>query len=154
MSLTVRKAAFHDIAVLTQFLADLFSIETDFLIDEARQREGLRLLLENDAAAIVLVAEHEGRPCAMLSGQIVVSTAMGAYSILVEDMYVAPFIRRRGVATKLLEALEEWGRERGASRMQMVADRTNDVALALYKKNNFVTGRMIALYRSFAEYNA
>ncbi len=150
MSITVRKAGNNDIAILAEFLSELFSIESDFQVDEVRQREGLRLLLENETAAIVLVAEYEGRVCGMLSGQLVVSTAAGAYSILVEDMYVASEFRRNGVATKLLAVLEKWGREKGARRMQLVADQNNDAALALYRKNNFTCGQMTALYRSFA----
>ena len=67
------------------------------------------------------VAEADDIVVGMVTAQIVVSTSIGGYSILLEDMYVASGFRRKGVGSKLLELVLVWGSERDARRVQLVA---------------------------------
>ena len=69
----------------------------------------------------------------MVTGQLVVSTAEGAASVWVEDMVVAEAGAAAGVGRRLLRAVEEWGSARGATRLQLLADRENAPALALLR---------------------
>src|SRR5512135_298498 len=93
---TVRQASAADLDPLVLLLRALFAIEADFAFDESKQRRGLRLLLADDRACL-LVAEAESAVVGMCSGQLVISTAEGGPSLLVEDVVVHESFRGRGV---------------------------------------------------------
>lgn len=131
-----------------RLLAELFSLEADFRPDAARQRRGLSLLLEDRLRRTVIVAEAGGAVIGMVTGQLVVSTAEGAASVWVEDMVVAGPSRRLGVGRRLLLAVEEWGSARGATRLQLLADRDNGPALAFYESLGWGGTRLVCLRRA------
>jgi len=142
--MTIRAATGADITVMVELLRLLFSIEKDFIYAPERQRRGLELLLAADQAHI-LVAEILGEVVGMATGQLLISTAEGAPSLVVEDVVVAPASRNMGIASALLARLAEWGQERGANRMQLLADRTNSSALIFYRVQGWLTTRLICL---------
>ncbi|MGE4559579.1 MAG: N-acetyltransferase family protein [Desulfobulbus sp.] len=128
----IRPARQEDLEQLVELLRLLFSIEEDFCADTSKQRRGLSLMLGNEHGR-VLVAESEGRVQGMCTGQLVISTAEGGPSVLVEDMSVFPGYRGKGIGRALLAALIEWAKERGATRMQLLADKNNQPALEYYR---------------------
>lgn len=128
----IRPARQEDLEQLIELLRLLFSIEEDFCADTSKQRQGLTLMLGNGNGR-VLVAESEGRILGMCTGQLVISTAEGGPSVLVEDMAVFPEYRGKGIGRALLAALTEWAKGRGATRMQLLADKNNEPALGYYR---------------------
>jgi GNAT superfamily N-acetyltransferase len=52
-------------------------------------------------------------------------------------MWVAPGSRRTGAAQRLVEAAIQWSREQHARTITLWVVRSNDVAVALYKRNQF-----------------
>ena len=147
MDVRIRFASQVDLPVLVHLLGELFSIEADFRPDPERQRVGLALMLADRRTRAVLVAEEAGAVIGMVTGQLVVSTAEGAPSVLVEDMIVAAPVRGRGVGRSLLAAIEGWGSERGATRLQLLADRENAPALAFYAREGWSPTRLVCLRR-------
>lgn len=145
--LAIRTARTDDLPALVALLAELFALEPDFAVDPARQRRGLELLLEDRLRRTVLVAEAGGTILGMVTGQLVVSTAEGAASVWVEDMVVTSSARRGGVGKRLLRAVEEWGKARGATRLSLLADRENAAALAFYAARGWAGTRMVCLRR-------
>ena len=143
----IRKARTDDIKQLVGLLGQLFAIEKDFTADALKQRRGVLLLLESERGEL-FVAEHDTRVVGMVAGQLLVSTAEGAFSLLVEDLVVAPAFRGRGYGTQLLGSISKWGYERGADRMQLLADQHNGSALEFYRRQGWRRTRMICL-RSF-----
>ena len=146
--LSLRPARPSDLDALVRLLAELFSLEADFRPDEARQRRGLTLLLEDRLRRTVIVAEAGGAVIGMVTGQLVVSTAEGAASVWVEDLVVAAPSRRLGVGRQLLRAVEEWGAARGATRLQLLADRENRSALAFYASLGWSGTQLVCLRRA------
>lgn len=142
----IRPAREQDLDRLVGLLRLLFAIEEDFGIDDAKQRRGLTLLLD-DERSCVLVAEQDGMIVGMCTGQLVTSTAEGGPSVLVEDVVVAPDQRSKGIGRSLMEALTAWARSRGATRMQLLADKNNPPALAFYDRLGWGTTAMICLRR-------
>jgi GNAT superfamily N-acetyltransferase len=140
----VRRARAEDVPALAALLAELFSLEPDFAVERARQERGLRALLERETACVV-VAEAGGRVVGMASAQAVVSTAEGGEAALVEDVVVTEAERGRGLGSALLPALEQWCRERGIERLQLLADRENAPALAFYERRGWARTRLVAL---------
>lgn len=141
---TLRPARSEDIPGLVALLHLLFTLEADFAVDPARQEEGLRLLLA-DGRALVLVAEHQGRVVGMVTGQLVISTAEGGPAVLVEDLVVDHGQRNLGLGRALLDGLSAWARDRGATRLQLLADRDNQAGLAFYRHIGWQTTALICL---------
>jgi ribosomal protein S18 acetylase RimI-like enzyme len=140
----IRPATDTDIPAMVSLLRQLFAIEEDFVFDAARQQRGLELLLDG-ATALVLVAEENGAVVGMATAQLLISTAEGAPSLIIEDVVVTPARQHRGIGSELLERLAEWGAGRGASRMQLLADRTNDRALDFYRQKDWLQTQLICL---------
>jgi GNAT superfamily N-acetyltransferase len=134
VDVTIRRATAADLDALVRLLGVLFSLEADFRPDADRQRRGLALMLSDTVCRGVLVAELGGVVIGMVTAQLVVSTAEGGPAAVVEDMVVEEPERRHGVGRRLLEAAVAWARERGATRLQLLADRENAPALAFYER--------------------
>ncbi len=146
MAFHVRKAELRDVGRLVRLLEALFKIETDFSFDEARQRAGLKLLLDSGKDC-VLVAEHEGEVIGLCSVQTVISTAEGGRSGWVEDLVITEEFRGRGIGRLLLKQLDAWALDNGLTRLQLLADRNNTRALDFYRKLGWASTSLIALRR-------
>jgi GNAT superfamily N-acetyltransferase len=146
MNIRIREGEMGDMEKLTAFLQQLFTIENDFTMDADKHRAGLHLLLTTPETSMIFVAEADGAVAGMVTAQIIVSTSVGGYSVLLEDMYVASGFRRQGIGSKLLGQVIIWGFERGAGRIQLVADTGNTAALTFYRQAGLLKSRMIALY--------
>ena len=97
----IRPATRSDINAMVELLHRLFTIEADFDFSAERQQRGLELLLAAPAAA-VMVAEKEGAVVGMATAQLVISTAEGGPSLLLEDLVVVPTRQNQGIGTELL----------------------------------------------------
>ena len=140
----IRQADIADIEDLIVLLKVLFSIEEDFVFDEQKQRDGLQLILNNKNAC-VLVAELEGQVIGMCSGQLTISTAEGGPALLVEDVVVQQEYRYRGIARQLMDAVAKWGESKGASRLQLLADKHNEQGFDFYEKIGWQKTQLICL---------
>ena len=132
-NIVVRQAKATDLADLVSLLQILFEIEEDFVFDEARQQQGLMLMLEN-SQGVVLVAENTNGVIGMCTGQLVISTAEGGQAVLVEDVVVLPAWQGKGAGRCLMNSIADWAATQKASRLQLLADRNNNSALTFYNK--------------------
>ena len=143
----IRAARAQDLPAMVGLLRLLFSLEKDFCIDQERQRRGLLMLLASPGARL-LAAQAEGRVVGMVSGQLVVSTSEGALSLWAEDLVVEPAWRGQGVGRGLMTSLAAWARERGATRLQLLADRENQAGVQFHQQLGYGITRMICLRQS------
>lgn len=146
----IRSAKREDLDELMLLLQQLFGIEEDFDFDAARQRKGLELLLDS-TSSVIMVAEEQHSVIGMGTAQLVISTAEGGPSLLVEDLMVNPSWQNQGIGSKLLQALDDWGAGRGARRMQLLADQTNSPALAFYHHEGWQQTQLICLRKFHSE---
>ena len=142
--IVIRRARVKDLPELEALLGVLFSIEADFEVDEAKQHRGLSLMLGSDTRQI-LVAQVDGRVVGMVSAQLVISTAEGGPSALLEDLVVREEHRGINIGARLLAKIEKWAVEKGATRYQLLADRKNSPALAFYEKHGWHPTQLICL---------
>jgi GNAT superfamily N-acetyltransferase len=147
LDVSIRTARPDDLEALVRLLGILFSIEADFRPDAERQRRGLALMLSEPERRIVFVAELAGEVVGMVTVQLVVSTAEGGPAALVEDMVVDPAQRFRGTGRRLLGAAVSWAGKRGATRLQLLADRENDAALRFYVREGWHFTQLLCLRR-------
>jgi len=140
----VRRAVADDVDGLCDMLMDLSELEPDFNAEPLRLRRGLELLMETRGAA-VFVAETGGEPCGMCTVQTLLSTAEGGMVGIVEDVVVREGMRRRGIGSALMMAVQNWSNAHGLTRLQLLADSENRSALKFYRCEGWDHTRMICL---------
>ena len=143
----IRQARGGDLTGLVFLLELLFSIEKDFNFDADKQQQGLILLLRQPLAK-VLVAERAGRIIGMCTAQLLISTAEGGLSALVEDVVLLPAWQRQGTGRRLMEAISAWAAEQGAGRIQLLVDRNNSLALGFYNQIGYRSTELICLRKT------
>ena len=128
---------------MARMVGELFSIERDFSADLEKQERGLRAIIGSEsAAAFVAEEEASGTLAGMVTVQLTISTAQGGPSGLLEDLFVREEHRGRGVASALVEEVEEWCHSRGAHRVQLLVDLQNEGALKFYGARGYGETRM------------
>jgi GNAT superfamily N-acetyltransferase len=144
---SIRPARYGDIESMVQLLQLLFALEQDFEPNPDRQRQGLKMMLDNPNGC-VLVAQGDGQVIGMCSGQLLISTAEGGPALLVEDVVIGEPWRGRGVGRLLMEAISGWAQGKNVNRLQLLADRNNTAALEFYRCLGWQGTELICL-RSF-----
>ena len=140
----IRPARPDDIEPMVGLLRQLFAIEADFTFASERHRGGLKLLLDSELAG-VFVAEEQGAVVGMITGQLLISTAEGGRSLLVEDVVVDVSYRNRGIGRELIDSIAAWGSGREAIRMQLLADMSNLRGLSFYTGSGWSQTSLVCL---------
>jgi ribosomal protein S18 acetylase RimI-like enzyme len=146
-NINIRKAEIKDIDELGKLLSELFTIETDFVIDIKKQQNGLSLILKNTEQCCIMVAECAEKVIGMCTGQLLVSTSEGGLKVVVEDLVVDADYRGYKVGSKLLSSIENWAASCGALRMDLLADKRNLAALNFYEKHDWKRTQLVALQK-------
>ena len=128
----IRSAEAADAAVILQLIRGLAEYERaahEVSIGEAELRRdgfGERPLFE------CLIAEADGEPVGMALFFPIYSTWKGA-SIHLEDLFVLPSARGRGIGKRLLTRVASLAKERGAARLQWDVLDWNQPAIDFYQ---------------------
>ena len=141
-------ATAEDLPALADLLAELFTLESDFVPDRAKQLAGLGLILDNPALGRLFVLRDGDRVAGMANALVTVSTAEGGRVLLLEDVIVGAPYRGGGAGRLLVEHVLAWAREQGMARVTLLADRDNAPALAFYERLGFLPSGMGVLRRS------
>lgn len=147
---SIRPARISDLPALVDLLCQLFTIESDFVVDPTRHARGLRLLLRyaQRGTAAVLVAQVDDQVVGMATVQTVISTVEGARSGWIEDVVVRDGWRRSGIGGLLMDEVRQWARTAGVTRLQLLADQRNRPALDFYQHRDFARTNMVCLRQS------
>lgn len=149
MNLTISHAKSSDIKAMAVLLAELFTIETDFPVNEEKQIQALSLLVP-DAMCDVIVAKDDDKLVGMATMQPVISTAEGGYVGVIEDVIVTESHRNQRIGTQLIAYLEASAVKKGFKAIKLLADKSNTPALHFYKATGFAQTQMIMLRRRLA----
>src|SRR2546422_4053377 len=107
-------------------------IEHHLPADSHRVARGIDLGLAPHSPAWLWLAEREGRPAAIFLANEIASVERGGSVLWVEELYVVPEARRRGIARALLARICEQARQRGVRAIELEVVPTQEAALALY----------------------
>lgn len=99
----------------------------------------LRWRLRLEAVSANVVADLDGHDAGMVSATAPDSD--GAVELI--SMWVAPFARGQGVGDSLVQAVLQWASAAGAIRLRLRVAAWNAPAMALYRRNGFVEGRVL-----------
>ncbi len=143
-SIVLRNAQFIDINGMVDLLSELFQIEADFSFDAEKHAVALLLLLRDRRSAVFVACERH-MVIGMITVQRLISTAEGGNVALIEDLVVKEDYRGNGIATRLLSEVFEWAEAESVTRVQLLADKNNEAALAFYSSNQWQTTNLICL---------
>jgi GNAT superfamily N-acetyltransferase len=130
---TLRFATVEDTGVILQLIRDLAEYERlshDVVADEARIRESL---FGDRRVAESLIAEDSGAAVGFALFFHNFSTFLGRPGIYLEDIYVRPAARGRGIGKALLAKLAKIAVERGCGRMEWSVLNWNEPAIGFYR---------------------
>lgn len=142
----IRLANTSDIEAIAGLLAELFSIEKDFKIDKQKQLDALSIILQ-EPSSVCIVAVIENEVVGFASMQRVISTAIGGYSGLIEDVIVQKGKRKLGIGNMLLDRLFLEAKLQDFKRLQLLCDTTNTKAQEFYSKHGFKKSQMVGWYK-------
>jgi GNAT superfamily N-acetyltransferase len=133
-ALTIRPAAAHEVGRVLGFIRELAEFE-HLSHEVVASEEDLRLALFGARpSAEVVFACLDGAPVAFALFFHSFSTFLGRPSIFLEDLYVTPAARGRGVGAELLSWLARAALERGCGRLEWAVLDWNEAALGFYHK--------------------
>jgi GNAT superfamily N-acetyltransferase len=133
MSIAIRPAAPGDFALIAELirkLADYEQLLHEVCFDDAVL---YRNLFGASPAAEVLIGELDGVACGFALHFQTFSTFEGRPGIYLEDLFVEPHARGRGLARALLARLAELVVERGGARLEWSVLDWNDLGKGFYR---------------------
>ncbi len=131
-----------DIEAMADLLHDLFTLESDFQPQRAKQLAALRWILDHPAQGRLFVLRDDSRVVGMANALISISTAEGGPVLILEDVIVAASHRGGGQGRRLIEHVLAWAATQGMSRVTLLADKDNAAALAFYERLGFEKSAM------------
>jgi len=132
MALSVRRAVAADLEIV----ADLFDQYRQFYhqpsdLELARRFIGERLEREE---SVLFLAETGGNAVGFIQLYPAFSSVSARRIWILNDLFVAPAGRRRGVGRRLMEAVAVWAGDDGAARLVLETMPDNRPAQALYEE--------------------
>lgn len=143
----LEEARREDIPVLAGFLGDLFLLEDDFSSNPEHQKEALECAFANPQHVRVYLIKANGKTAGMVALHLAISTAEGGWCGRIEDFYICPEFRRRGIGRQVVEKLTAMASNNGLTRVTLVADKGNTPALNFYSACGFTEMNLISLIK-------
>jgi GNAT superfamily N-acetyltransferase len=132
------------IAALIRALAEYEKLAHEVVLDEADLHAHL---FGPRPAAEVLVAEADGRAVGFALFFPTYSTFLGKPGIYLEDLFVVPECRGRGLGKGLLVALAKLAADRGCGRLEWAVLDWNEPSIRFYQSLGAVPKDEWVLYR-------
>lgn len=131
--LNIRSATVNDIPLILQFIQELAQYEKAPQEAVATQEDLLRDGFSAHPKFRVVIAEWEGAPAGFALFFYNYSTWMGRAGIYLEDIFVRPAFRRRGVGKALLTHLAKITIDEGCGRFEWQVLDWNTPAIEFYE---------------------
>ena len=141
----VEPATLGDLPELVTLLYSLFEAEEDFSPDKQRQEEGLRLILEQPNRGRIFVVRTDHTIIGMANVLIVISTAVGGFVLLLEDLIIHPAHRGQGYGGLLMEKILEFAKNKDFKRITLLTDKVSAESQRFFESHGFEFSHMIPI---------
>lgn len=131
--MTIRPATEADVPLILRFIRELAEYERLAHQVVATEDDLRETLFGAPAFAEVVIAEDGGRPAGFALFFHNYSTFLGRPGIYLEDLYVRPEMRNRGIGRALLVHLARLAVERRCGRLQWWVLKWNEDAIRFYR---------------------
>ena len=132
--MTIRPAGPTDVPLILAFIRELGAYEKLAHEVVATEESLERTLFGPQPAAEVVIAEHDCAPAGFALFFHNYSTFLGSPGIYLEDLYVRPSVRSRGVGRALLAHLARLAVSRGCGRLEWAVLDWNERAIGFYRR--------------------
>ena len=136
LDVTVRQATVADL----DLLVPLFDAYRQFYRRPGDLDLARRFLLDrlrHNQSVIFVALQRNGSAVGFTQLFPSFSSASAGRIFILNDLFVAPQARRRGVGAALLDAAAKFGRAAGALRLTLSTEVSNETAQALYEANGW-----------------
>jgi|WetSurMetagenome_2_1015567.scaffolds.fasta_scaffold00569_2 GNAT superfamily N-acetyltransferase len=133
-ALTLRFAQETDVDLILQFTRELAEYERlshEVVADADMLR---RSLFDGHRAAEIVIAEYDGVPAGVALFFHNFSTFLGRPGLFLEDLFVKPSFRGKGIGRTLFLFLAKLAKERGCGRLEFSVLDWNEPAIEFYRK--------------------
>jgi GNAT superfamily N-acetyltransferase len=144
---TLRFATEQDVPIVLRFIRDLaeyVKLSHEVVATEELLRE---TLFGDRQGAEVIFGYSDRKPVSFALFFQNYSTFLGRPGIYLEDLFVKPEARRKGIGRAMLAYLAQLARQRGCGRLEWGVLRWNEAAIAFYKSIDAVPIEEMTVYR-------
>jgi len=135
--IVINKAGLADIDTLVS-LFDGYRVFYRQPSDLEEARRFLTGIMTREEAVIFLAIDDHGRGAGFTLLYPSYSSVSMTRIFVLNDLFVHPTLRQKGIATALLDKAVSFGREKGAIRLHLETEVSNVTAQALYEKEGWV----------------
>ena len=130
--ITLRPAGRADCGIILSFIRELAEYEKmqDLVVADEKLIE--KWLFDENAAKVI-IAEYGGKAAGFCLYFTTYSTFVGRAGIHLEDLYVKPEFRKKGIGKRLISELAGICREKGYGRLEWCCLDWNEPAREFYK---------------------
>lgn len=147
----LRPATEDDVPLILRFIRELAEYERLAEACVATEELVRETLFGAKRFAEVIIAEHEGEPAGFALFFHNYSTFLARPGIYLEDLYVRPELRGRGIGKALLARLASIARERNCGRLEWAVLNWNEPAIRFYRSLGALPQDQWSVYRLTGE---
>jgi len=133
MSLVIRKAEERDASVIFSFIQELAEYERLAHEVDASEADIAKALFGENPRVFADIAEWDGDPAGFALWFYNFSTFRGRHGIYLEDLFVRPAFRSKGIGKALLKHLARRCLDEGLTRFEWWVLDWNEPALRVYR---------------------
>ena len=133
MTLSIRPATVSDAALIFRFIRELAEYERLAHEVDATEEDIARALFGPNPRVFADIAELEGEPAGFALWFYNFSTFRGRHGIYLEDLFVRPELRSKGIGRALLKHLARRCMAEGLARLEWWVLDWNEPALKVYR---------------------
>lgn len=140
----VRRATPADRPALTALIRAYLEFYNAPQPDDPRLQAFLDQLEADSTRGVQLVAEQDGRLVGFASLYATLDTMVTGEILVMNDLFVEPASRRRGIGDALFEGCRRYAREHGYLRLDWVTAHDNHLARRFYDQHGGTAGPWVA----------
>ncbi|MBC8060665.1 MAG: GNAT family N-acetyltransferase [Clostridiaceae bacterium] len=144
---TLRFAEEKDLSIILNFIKALAEYE-NMAEDVVATEDLLKVSLFEKKSAEVVIGEYQGKPVSFALFFHNFSTFLGKPGIYLEDLFVLPEARGRGIGKIMLSFLANLTIQRGCGRLEWSCLNWNEPSINFYKKQGAISMDEWTVYRA------
>lgn len=138
MTVVIRQASVHDLPDLLDLMHEFYA-EAGYSLNPDRARAAFLPLLASGQVGQVWLAELGGQVAGHLVLTFCYSMEYGGQSAFIDDLFVRPALRNRGVGRALVGHARTICEKAGVRAMHLEVARTNGPAQSIYRAVGFAS---------------
>lgn len=133
----MRLARMDDVDALMDLMAEFYA-ESGYVLERARAEAAFRDVIADSRLGFVWLIEADGLRAGHLVLTLRYAMEYGGPIACLDDLYVRPSFRNRGLSTNAVRDAIEFCRARGIRAMTVEAGGGNDAAQKVYRRAGFL----------------